>query len=178
MSHIACSNIFSFLLYKHLKLGKLHFNMFFSRKMKFFQLQALVQQKWKNIRTCYMAQKMRLSLYLYAHFELCLYGKNWNVDGHFFMKKYSKLTLGSPLECHFSTNKITFPHFLFGKSFQKGGDFIKCREVTFQRATKCEFWVFSHKKVSIRFNFCRMDLIRSAHKSRDLGASFESYSMF
>ena len=57
-------------------------------------------------------------------------------------------------------------------------DLIPCREVTFQSALKREFSVFFHKKVSLRLNFCRMDFIRSAHESRDPGASFEPYSMF
>ena len=74
---------------------------FFQEKWSFFQLQALVQQKWKNIRTCYMAQKKRMGLYFYAHFELSPYNKNWNV-WTFFMKQYSKPALEGTLECHFS----------------------------------------------------------------------------
>ena len=44
--------------------------------MKFFQLQALVQQKRNKIRICYIAQKNRLGLYFDTHFDLSPYSKN------------------------------------------------------------------------------------------------------
>ena len=48
----------------------------FFKNLKFSQLQALVQQKRKKIRTCYMAQKKLLGLYFHTHFDSSPYDKN------------------------------------------------------------------------------------------------------
>ena len=65
---------------------------FFPKNLTFFQLQALVRKKRGGIRTCYIAQKKRLSLYFYSQFDSGQKNENWTVWQPFYKKIAKRAT--------------------------------------------------------------------------------------